>query len=38
MCDMMCVEQKDLKIIYHNMFPYNDEENVWISKIGSKNY
>ena len=32
MCDMMCVEQKDLKIIYHNMFPYNDEEKSGLAK------
>jgi len=29
---MMCVEQKDLKIIYHNMFPYNDEEKSGLAK------
>ena len=32
LCDKMYVDLKMLKIIYRGMFPYNDEENVWISK------
>jgi len=28
----MCVDLKILKIIYRGMFPYNDEENAWITK------
>ena len=32
LCDKMCVDLKMLKIIYRGMFPYNDEENAWISK------
>ena len=32
LCDKMCVDLKMLKIIYRGMFPYNDEENAWITK------
>ena len=32
LCDKMYVDLKMLKIIYHGMFPYNDEENAWITK------
>ena len=32
LCDKMCVDLKILKIIYRGMFPYNDEENAWITK------
>jgi len=28
----MYVDLKMLKIIYRGMFPYNDEENAWITK------
>ena len=31
MCDKMCVDLIYLVIIYRGMFPYNDEENAWIS-------
>ena len=30
--DKMYVDLKMLKIIYRGMFPYNDEENAWITK------
>ena len=32
LCDKMCVDLKMTMIIYHGMFPYNDEENAWITK------
>ena len=32
MCDKLCVELYNVLIIYHFMFPYNDEENAWLSK------
>jgi len=32
LCDKMYVDLKMLKIIYRGMFPYNDEENAWITK------
>ena len=31
MCDKMCMELEKLMIIYRRMFPYNEEENTWIS-------
>ena len=32
LCDKMCIDLKMTMIIYHGMFPYNDEENAWITK------
>ncbi len=29
----MCVELEKVVTIYHSMFPYNDDENAWISKV-----
>ena len=32
MCDKLCVELYNVLIIYLFMFPYNDDDNAWISK------